>query len=145
MLCTSDGHIAAPGRLRLPSFPCRCSCCSATRSSLVNAGAPRLSASAGVASVRPASESLLLLSCVLTGVGRLASVSWQVALAPYPASDIVSARGRRRGSGPPVHLNPLHGSLSMRSPPLPLLQLPAPLVYPSFVSSRASFLFCFLF
>jgi hypothetical protein len=45
-----------------------------------------------------------------------ASVTWERALAPYAVSNNVSAHGRRRGSGPPMHLNPLRGSLSMRSP-----------------------------
>jgi hypothetical protein len=57
-----------------------------------------------------------------------ASVAWECALAPYPASDNVTARGRRRRSGTAVHLNPLRCSLSMSSPPL-LLRFPAPLVY----------------
>jgi hypothetical protein len=58
-----------------------------------------------------------------------ASVAWESAFAPYAASDNVSACSRRRGSGPPEHLNPLRCSLSMRSPLMPLLQFPAPLVY----------------
>jgi hypothetical protein len=59
-----------------------------------------------------------------------ASVAWECALAPYPASDNVTACGCRRDSGPPVRLNPLRCSLSMRSPPMLLLQFAAPLVYP---------------
>jgi hypothetical protein len=68
--------------------------------------------------------------CLCCHVRSQATVAWECALAPYPAADNVSARGRRRGSGPPEHLNPLRCSLSMRSPPLPLLHLPAPIVYP---------------
>jgi hypothetical protein len=72
-----------------------------------------------------------------------ASVAWECALAPYPAVDNVSARGRRRGSGPPEHLNPLRSSLSMRSPPSAALALACsacvplplyPLGPPSFLS-----------
>jgi hypothetical protein len=82
-------------------------------------------ASAGVAPVRPASESL-----PLRHERSQASIAWECALAPYPAaaSDNVSALGRQRGSGPPVHLNPLRCSLSIRFPPMTLLQFPAPLV-----------------
>jgi hypothetical protein len=67
------------------------------------------------------------LSC---HVRSQASVAWECALAPYPASDNVAARGRPRAPSPPEHLNPLRCSLSMRFPLVPLLQFPAPLVYP---------------
>jgi hypothetical protein len=72
-----------------------------------------------------------------------APVAWERALTPYAASQKVSARGRRCGSGPPVHFNRLRCSLSMRSSPMPLLQSPVPLVHPfrkASVSSRATFL-----
>jgi hypothetical protein len=58
-----------------------------------------------------------------------ATVAWERALVPCPASANVSSRGRRRGSSPPVHRNPLRCSLSIRAHPLPLLQCPALFVY----------------
>jgi hypothetical protein len=50
------------------------------------------------------------------------SSGWEAPLAPYLASDNVSARGRRRGPGPPVHINPLRQSLALCSSPLPILR-----------------------
>jgi hypothetical protein len=58
------------------------------------------------------------------------SSAWETALAPNPAAENVSARGRRRGPGPPAHINPLRHSLDMCSPPLPLLHSGAAVVFP---------------
>jgi hypothetical protein len=69
------GCFAAPGCPRRPAFSCRCSCCSAARSSLAHAGQPGLSAFAGVTSVRPTSALLPLLSCALRGVCPLGASS----------------------------------------------------------------------
>jgi hypothetical protein len=46
------------------------------------------------------------------------SFAWEAALAPYPAAENVSARGRQRGPGPPAHINPLRRSLDMCSHPV---------------------------
>jgi hypothetical protein len=56
--------------------------------------------------------------------------AWEPALAPYHAAENVSARGRRRGPGPPTHINPLGRSLDMCSPPSPLLHSGADVVFP---------------
>jgi hypothetical protein len=125
LLCAFAGCISASGRRQLPAFPCRCSCRDAARSFLAQARLPCLSASA---ESLPSAPSLNRYLCC--HVRSQPSVGWECTLAPYPASDNVTARGRRRGPVPPVHLNPLRSYLSMRSSPLPLLQFPAPLVYP---------------
>jgi hypothetical protein len=58
------------------------------------------------------------------------SLTRVAALAPYPAADNVSAQGRWRGPGPPVHINSLLRSLDLCSPPLPLLHSGAAVVFP---------------
>jgi hypothetical protein len=128
ILCTSAGRISAPGRPRLPAFPCRCSCCSTARSSLAQARPPRLSA---LPASLPSAPSLNRHLCC--HVRSQASVAWECDLAPYPAFGNGSACSRRCGSGPPVHLHPLRviaTALLMHSPPMLLLQFPAPFVYP---------------
>jgi hypothetical protein len=92
------------------------------RSSLAHAGPPRFSASATVTPARP-----LLNHYLCCHVRLQPSVAWECAHAACPTSDNGSARGR--SSGPLVHLNLPRGTLSMSSPPLPLVQFPAPLVY----------------
>jgi hypothetical protein len=74
------------------------------------------------------------------------SVAWERALAPYLASDNVSARGRRRGPGPPEHPNPLSVAPFQCAPPCCRFCSFLPrLCTPSFVSSRATFLSVTLF
>jgi hypothetical protein len=53
---------------------------------------------------------------------------------------LVSARGRRRGCGPPMHLNPLRCSLSKRSPLRHSCSFRLRVCTPSFVSSQTIFL-----
>jgi hypothetical protein len=71
-----------------------------------------------------------------------ASSAWETALGPYPASDNVSARGRRRGPGPPAHINPLRHSLAICSAPLRLLQCDAAVVYPFLCVLSGNLPFC---
>jgi hypothetical protein len=58
------------------------------------------------------------------------SITRELALAPCPASENVSARDRRCCAGPPAHLNPYRCSLTVRTPLLHLRYLDAA-VYPS--------------
>jgi hypothetical protein len=69
------------------------------------------------------------------------SSAWEAALAPYPAAENVSARGRRRGPGPPAHINPLGRSLDMCSP-LPILHSGADVVFPFLCVLSGKFPFC---
>jgi hypothetical protein len=135
LLCTSAGRISASGRPRLPACPCRCSFGAAARSSLAQASAPPLSACARVASIRPVSESLPLLSCALAGVGRLgvhprSLPRCQQRLCPRPSSWLWPSRASQPSPLLPFHALPL----------LPLLQFPAPLVYPFLCVLSATFL-----
>jgi hypothetical protein len=106
---------------------------------LAQASPPCLSASARVAPVRPSRN--LYLCC---HVPSQVLVAWECALAPYPAADNVSARGRRQGSRASWP-----SRASYPSPLLPFHALPPwcrscsfllRLCTPSFVSYRATFL-----
>jgi hypothetical protein len=72
-----------------------------------------------------------------------ALVAWECALAPYPAADNVSARRRRRGSGPAehlIHVITLCVALFPCAPPYDALAVSCSASStPSFVSSRGTF------